>query len=71
MIMEEFDVNYDVKEDKKWARKAFLTVFCVVVAIVVALKVIFWKVVEATVFEEVAKVAVMAIGIGGLACLLF
>lgn len=71
IIMEEFDVNCDIKEDKKWARKAFLTVFCVVATIVIVLKAIFWKVVEATVFEEIAKVILVAAVLGVLACVIF
>ena len=63
MIMEEFDEMIDIKEDKKWATKAFLTVGAIVVAIVAICGLLFGKVVEATLFEEIAKWAVMAIAL--------
>ena len=52
--MEEFDLN-DYKEDQKWARKAFLTVGCVIVAIVALCGILFGKVVEESLFAEIAK----------------
>lgn len=71
MRMNEFNETIDLKEDKKWTRKAYLTVFSVVFTVVMVLKFIFWKVVEATVFEEIAKTVLLAIVLGGFACLLF
>lgn len=54
--MKEFDADLiDIKEDRKWARKAFLTVGAIVVAIVAICGLLFGKVVEATLFEEIAK----------------
>lgn len=69
--MNEFNETIDVKEDKKWTRKAFATVWAIVFVLVVVLKVIFWKVVEATVFEEIAKVILVAAVLGVLACVIF
>lgn len=55
MIMAEFNDNFDVKDDKRWAWKAFFTVVGVVAVIVWVIGLLFGKVVEATLFEEVAK----------------
>lgn len=59
--MKEFDVNCDVKDDKKWAWKAFFTVVSVVAVIVWIIGLFCGKVVEATLFEEIAKW-----GLGGI-----
>lgn len=60
--MKEFDDEMiDIKEDRKWATKAFLTVGAIVIAIVAICGLLFGKVVEATLFEEIAKWVVMAI----------
>lgn len=72
MIMKEFDADLiDIKEDRKWARKAFLTVGAIVVAIVAICGLLFGKVVEATLFEEIAKWAVMAVVLAVLVCCVF
>lgn len=70
--MKEFDADLiDIKEDRKWARKAFLTVGAIVVAIVAICGLLFGKVVEATLFEEIAKWAVMAVVLAVLVCCVF
>lgn len=58
--MKEFD-DFDYKEDRKWTTKAFLTVGGIVIAIVAICGILFGKVIEATLFEEIAKWAFMAI----------
>lgn len=57
-----------VKENRKWTVKAFLAIEAFVVAIIAIIGLIVGKVVEATLFEEVAKWAVMAILIGLVVC---
>lgn len=62
IIMKEFDDEMiDIKEDKRWARNAFLIVGAIVIAIVAICGLLFGKVVEATLFEEIAKWALMAV----------
>lgn len=55
----------------KWAKKAFLTVGLTVVAIVLLIGLLFGTVVEATLFEEIAKWVLMAIILGFLVCGVF
>lgn len=70
--MKEFDDEMiDIKEDRKWATKAFLTVGAIVIAIVAICGLLFGKVVEATLFEEIAKWAFMAVVLAVGACALF
>ena len=67
MIMEYNDDElFDIQEDKRWARKAFLTVGCIVAVIIWVCGLLFGKIVEATLFEEIAKWAVMGIALGVL-----
>lgn len=71
MIMKEFDDEMiDIKEDRKWATKAFLTVGTIVVAIVAVCGLLFGKVVEATLFEEIAKWALMAVVLAVCVCVI-
>lgn len=58
------------KENNKWGHKVFAVIGAIVVAIVGIIGLIFGKVVEATLFEEVAKWVVMAIGIALIVCVL-
>lgn len=59
-----------IKENKKWTKKAFLTVGCTVMAIIAIIGLLFGKIIEATLFEEVAKWALMAIIIAGIICVI-
>ena len=68
--MKEFD-DFDIKEDKRWTRKAFLIVGAIVIAIVAICGLLFGKVVEATLFEEIAKWAVMALVLAVAVCVVF
>ena len=44
-----------IKENKKWTLKVYGVIWTAVVAIIGVLGLIFGKIVEATLFEEVAK----------------
>lgn len=70
MIMTEEQELELIKENKKWKRNAFLTVGGVVIAIIAIIGLLFGKVIEATLFEEVAKWAVMAIVIAAIVCVI-
>lgn len=69
MTQEEKDIQW-AKENNKWGHKVFAVIGAIVVAIVGIIGLIFGKVVEATLFEEVAKWVVMAIGIALIVCVL-
>lgn len=59
-----------IKENKKWTLKVYGVIWTAVVAIIGVLGFIFGKIVEATLFEEVAKWALMAIVIGLIVCVI-
>ena len=59
-----------IKENKKWTLKVYGVIWTAVVAIIGVLGLIFGKIVEATLFEEVAKWALMAIVIGLIVCVI-
>jgi len=54
----------DIRENKKWTTKVRLFVAGLVALITAGIKALSWKVVEATVFEEIAKVALVSLGFG-------
>ena len=60
-----------ILENKKWTRKAYLVLASVVIGIIAIIGLIFGKVVEATLFEEVAKWALMAVVIAVIVCVIF
>lgn len=68
MIMTEEQEFEWIKESKKWTRKVYLTIFGIVVGIIAICGILFGKIVEATLFEEIAKWALMAIVLGILVC---
>lgn len=59
-----------ILENKKWTAKVYLWIEAAVIAIVGIIGLIFGKIVEATLFEEIAKWAVMAIIIGLIVCVI-
>jgi len=69
MIMENEEKEIQlIKENKKWALKAYGVIAGTVIAIIAVIGLIFGKVVEATLFEEIAKWAVMAVVIAAIVC---
>lgn len=70
MIMENDKELEAIIENKKWTAKVYLWIETVVIAIIGIIGLIFGKIVEATLFEEVAKWAVMAILIGLVVCVI-
>lgn len=70
MIMENDKELQAVIENKKWTAKVYLWIEAAVIAIVAVIGLIFGKIVEATLFEEIAKWAVMAIVIGLIVCVI-
>jgi len=52
----------------QWAKRAFLTVFFGTIAIVAIIGLLFGKVIEATLWEEIAKWAIMAVVLGAIMC---
>lgn len=60
-----------IMDKVKWVKRAFLTVGLGTVAIVALIGLIFGKIVEATLFEEVAKWALMALVLGVIVCAVF
>ncbi len=68
MIMTEEQELEMIKENKKWTRKVFFAIWGAVVAFIGVLGLIFGKVVEATLFEEIAKWVVMAAAVGIVVC---
>lgn len=70
MIMENDKELQEIIENKKWTGKVYLCIEAVVVAIVAIIGLIFGKIVEATLFEEVAKWALMAVVIGLIVCVI-
>lgn len=59
-----------IKESKKWTVKAFAAVFGFVVAFIGIIGLLFGKIVEATLFEEITKWVVMAVIIGAIVCII-
>lgn len=57
-----------IKSNKKWALKAYGVIAAVVVAVIGIIGLIFGKIVEATLFEEVAKWVVMALVVAAIVC---
>lgn len=68
MIMDELEL---INENKKWTWKMRALVVVITTVLFVALKLIFWKVVEANAFEEIAKVVLMGLSVGVLLCAIF
>lgn len=60
-----------IKENVKWGHKVFLVLCLSVAAIIWVIGLIFGKVVEATLFQEVAKWFVGGIGVGLIVCVIF
>lgn len=59
-----------ILENKKWTAKVYLWIEAAVIAIIAVIGLIFGKIVEATLFEEVAKWALMAVVIGLIVCVI-
>ena len=70
MLMENDKELEAILENKKWTAKVYLCIEATVIAIVAILGLIFGTVIEATLFEEIAKWAVMAIVIGLIVCVI-
>ena len=60
----------EIIENKKWTGKVYLCIEAFVIAVVAIIGLIFGKIVEATLFEEVAKWALMAVVIGIIVCVI-
>ena len=71
MIMENDKELQEVLENKKWTAKVYAYIEATVIAIVAIIGLIFGKLVEATLFEEIAKWALMAVVIGLIVCVIF
>ena len=52
----------------KWVKRAFLTLACITIVVVGVCGLLFGKLVEATIIEEVAKWALMALVLAGIVC---
>ena len=59
-----------ILENKKWTAKMYLWIEMTVIAIIAVIGLIFGKIVEATLFQEIAKWAVMAVVIGLIVCVI-
>ena len=70
MLMENDKELEAIIENKKWTAKVYLWIETAVIAIVAIIGLIFGKIVEATLFEEVAKWALMAVVIGLIVCVI-
>ena len=57
-----------IKANKKWALKVYGVIAAVVVAVIWTIGLIVGKVVEATLFEEIAKWVVMALVVAVIVC---
>lgn len=57
-------------ENKKWTVKVYLWIEIAVITIIGIIGLIFGKIVEATLFEEIAKWVVMAIIVGLIVCVI-
>lgn len=57
-----------IKENKKWTLKVYGVIAAVVLAIIGVIGLIFGKVVEATLFEEIAKWVVMGCAVALVVC---
>lgn len=68
MLMENDKELEAILENKKWTAKMYLWIETVVIVIVGMIGLIFGKIVEATLFEEIAKWALMAVLIGLVVC---
>ena len=60
-----------ILENKRWTAKVYLCIEAFVIAVVAVIGLIFGKIVEATLFEEVAKWVLMAVVIGLIVCVIF
>ena len=59
-----------IMDTKKWVKNAFITVAVVTVAIVALCGLLFGKIVEATLFEEIAKWVLLAVVLAGIMCVI-
>ena len=66
---EEKEIQW-TKDNNKWGHKVFATIWASVVVFIGILGLIFGKIVEATLFEEIAKWVVMAAGVGLVVCVI-
>lgn len=57
-----------IKANKKWSLKVYGVIAAVVVAVIWTIGLIFGKIIEATLFEEVAKWVVMAFVVALIVC---
>ena len=64
---EEQEIQF-IKENKKWALKVYGVIASVVIAIIGIIGFVFGKIVEATLFEEIAKWVVMALVVAVIVC---
>lgn len=71
MIMTEEQELEMIKENKRWTLKVYAVVWAAVVAIIGVIGLVFGKIVEATLFEEIAKWALMAAVVGVIVCCVF
>lgn len=55
MIMENDKELEEILENKRWTAKVYLCIEAFVIAVVAIIGLIFGKIVEATLFEEIAK----------------
>ena len=53
---------------QQWAKRAFITLFCSTIAIIAIIGICCGSVIEATLFGEIAKWALMAVIVGGIVC---
>lgn len=70
MLMENDKELQVVIENRKWIAKVYLSIEAIVITIVAIIGLVFGKIVEATLFEEIAKWALMAIVIGLIVCVI-
>lgn len=59
-----------IKANKKWSLKVYGVIAAVVVAVIWTIGLIFGKIVEATLFEEVAKWVLMAFVVALIVCVI-
>ena len=70
MIMENDKELEEIFENKRWTAKVYLCIEAFVIAVVAIIGLIFGKIVEATLFEEIAKWALMAVVISLIVCVI-
>lgn len=59
-----------IKENKRWTLKVCGVIASIVIIVIAIIGLVFGKIVEATLFEEIAKWALMAIVIGLIVCVI-